>query len=650
MQLPYRREIDWLRALAVLAVIFFHARFPFFTGGFVGVDVFFVISGYLITSIILADMQSGHFSILGFYERRARRILPALFCLLAVTVAIAPFLLLPKELADFSQSVTHVVLFVSNVYFYNNTGYFDTAAELEPLLHTWSLAVEEQYYIVFPVILLILWRWNRALILPVLSAIAVASLAYSQREISSNVYAAFFLAPSRIWELLAGALVASHGHRIRSFPALAQWGSLAGLVLILYAVLFYGNSTPFPGLHALIPVIGTALVIQFASPATWIGRALGSKALVGIGLISYSAYLWHQPLFAFARRESIAEPSVAVFAVLTLATLGLAYVSWRFVERPFRDRARVSQRRIFSFAGTGMTMFLALGLFGTHSAAFNDIYRSKLDQRQLAIWEDGGPGSAPDTGDCHQQHATVSGDFAERFDACFRKYGKGLVVLGDSHGIDMYNAMKATSGRPFVFGVVQGGCRPHTPPKKGHCPFGDFRDFLSTHAAAVEDVIYTQAGFYLVQDSDGTPGDRDFFKLRSVPLYSPNAVFVDRIVDYLGSLTPYASVIWIGPRIEPHLNALKLKQLAMDCTIAHLDVQDNTDRTFRQLDAYIKRAIAAKPAITYVSEIDAVTFDEEKDLYDCKSVYWSDGDHWTTAGEMQFGKRIFSVLTARGLL
>jgi len=650
MQLSYRREIDGLRAIAVLAVIFFHARFPFFSGGFVGVDVFFVISGYLITSILLADLQSDRFSLVGFYERRARRILPALFCVLAVTAIVAPFFLLPKELADFSESVTHVVLFLSNVYFYNNTGYFDTAAELVPLLHTWSLAVEEQYYIVFPLVLALMWRRSRALIFPVLLATAAASLAYSAYKVETNVDAAFFLTPSRIWELLVGALVASHGHRLRVPLPAAQAGSLGGAGLVLYSIFFFDDNTPFPGVHALAPVIGTALVIQCASPATWIGRVLATSPLVGMGLISYSAYLWHQPLFAFARQESIAEPSIAMFAGLIIATLGISYLSWRFVERPFRDKQRIGRRNVFVLSGTGMGLFLAFGLFGTHSGFFTELYKAKLDQRQLAILEDRAPGVSPKPTDCQQAHTRISSDFVERFETCFRKYGKGLIVLGDSHGFDMFNALKSLAGRPFVFGVARTGCRPHSPPEKGRCPFEDFRDFLSTHGEAVEDVIYTQAGSYLVQNSRDAPGDRDFFKLRSPPVYASNAVFVDRVVDYLSSLTPYASIIWIGPRIEPHLNALELKKLALECIHSRLDIQDNTVRTFRQLDAFIKQRTAAQPHLAYVSTIDAVAFDPQEDFYDCNSVYWSDGDHWTTAGEYRFGKRIYAVLAAHGLL
>ncbi|MBN8912366.1 MAG: acyltransferase [Rhizobiales bacterium] len=650
MQLSYRREIDGLRAIAVLAVIFFHARFPFFGGGFVGVDVFFVISGYLITSILLADLESDRFSLLGFYERRARRILPALFCVLAVTVMIAPFFLLPRELADFSESVTHVILFLSNVYFYNNTGYFDTAAELVPLLHTWSLAVEEQYYIVFPLVLALIWRKSRALIFPVLLATAAASLAYSAYKVETNVDAAFFLTPSRIWELLVGALVASHGHRLRVPLPAAQAGSLGGAGLVLYSIFFFDDNTPFPGVHALAPVTGTALVIQCASPATWIGRVLATSPLVGMGLISYSAYLWHQPLFAFARQESIAEPSIAVFAGLIIATLGIAYLSWRFVERPFRDKQRIGRRNVFVLSGTGMGLFLAFGLFGTHSGFFTELYKAKLDQRQLSILEDRVPGVSPERKDCQQAHTRISSEFVERFETCFRKYGKGLIVLGDSHGIDMYNAMKSLAGQPFVFGVARAGCRPHSPPKKGSCPFDDFRDFLSKHGEAVSEVIYTQAGFYLAVGSHGVSGNRDIFKLRSVPVYQPNAAFIDRVIAFLDSLRPYARVVWIGPRIEPHLNALRMKRLAMDCAISPLDVQDNIETTFRQLDTFIKSRASADSNITYVSGIDAVGFDESRDLYDCNSVYWSDGDHWSTAGEIRFGARIYKTLVARGLL
>lgn len=366
--MKYRREVDGLRAVAVLPVILFHAGFDWIGGGFVGVDVFFVISGYLITTIILNELDSGHFSIAGFYERRARRILPALFLVVACCVPLAYWLLLPDQLEGFSRSLMSVMVFLSNLYFRNEVNYFARASEEEPLLHTWSLAVEEQYYLVFPLLAILLWKGGRRVFFVTTVSIAVASFVYADSQSLLRPDKAFFDTRGRVWELFVGSLVAMYMLRLRKAqPAkeIAEIGGALGLGLIAWACLTFEQSTPFPGRYALIPTFGAALIILFASTETYAGRLLASKGVVGIGLISYSAYLWHQPIFAFARVTSSNPPTSLVFTALSMLTLGLAYLSWRFVEQPFRDRQRLGRRQIFTFSIVGIVVFMAVALLGS---------------------------------------------------------------------------------------------------------------------------------------------------------------------------------------------------------------------------------------------------------------------------------------------
>ena len=385
----YRREIDGLRALAILPVIFFHAGFDTFSGGFVGVDVFFVISGYLITSIILAEKQAGTFSLINFYERRARRILPALFFVMAVSIPFAWLWLLPNDIRDFSQSLVAVSVFASNILFLRESGYFDTAAELKPLMHTWSLAVEEQFYVLFPLFLLLAWRLGKRWVIGLLVAIAIISLAVAQWGAFNKPAATFFLLPTRGWELLIGAFVAFYcsavkttAENVASNNIIYQAGSAIGLAMILYSVFAFDKNTPFPSLYALVPTIGTALVILVAYPQTAIGALLGNKAFVGIGLISYSAYLWHQPLFAFARHRALTEPSVLVLLFLSFAAFLLAYFNWRFVEQPFRKRERVGREKMVVMSCFITVAVLLIGLYG-HLTNGNVFY-SNVDAKRLA--------------------------------------------------------------------------------------------------------------------------------------------------------------------------------------------------------------------------------------------------------------------------
>jgi peptidoglycan/LPS O-acetylase OafA/YrhL len=275
--MDYRREIDGLRAIAVLPVILFHAGFEMFSGGFVGVDVFFVISGYLITSIILAEKEAGTFSLMRFYERRARRILPALFVVMAACAPFAWLWLLPNDMEDFSQSLVAVSLFVSNILFWGESGYFDTAAELKPLLHTWSLAVEEQYYVLFPLFIMLTWRLGKRWIAGLLVVTAAISLSLAQWGAYNQSAATFFLLPTRSWELAIGAFIAlyfSQPQRMDASDAVKQAASGAGLLLILYGVFAFSKSTPFPSFYALLPTMGAALIILFATPSTVVGMLL----------------------------------------------------------------------------------------------------------------------------------------------------------------------------------------------------------------------------------------------------------------------------------------------------------------------------------------------------------------------------------------
>ena len=359
--MKYRAEIDGLRALAVLPVILFHAGFEWFSGGFIGVDVFFVISGYLITTIIISEMADGKFSIINFYERRARRILPALFFVMAACLVFAWIWLTPNDLINLGRSLIAVSIFSSNILFWQETGYFDVATELRPLLHTWSLAVEEQYYVLFPIFLMITWRFGMKWILILLSVIFFVSLGAAQWGAYNMPSATFYLLPTRGWELLIGVFTAfylNYNKHLKSY-SLNQALSLLGFIMIVYSIIVFDKTTPFPSLHTLIPTIGTMLLILCAVPKTYIHKLLSMKLIVAIGLISYSAYLWHQPLLAFARLSLSEEVSELILFTLCLASLAMAWFSWKFIEAPFRSKKKVSRRSIFKFALV-LTLFFSI--------------------------------------------------------------------------------------------------------------------------------------------------------------------------------------------------------------------------------------------------------------------------------------------------
>lgn len=362
----YRRDIDGLRAIAVVSVIFFHAGNKIFSGGFVGVDIFFVISGYLITSILLREIEAGEFSIIRFYERRARRILPALFFVIASTLPLAWFVMLPGNLKSFGSSLIAVVAFASNIYFFREINYFGIAAEQHPLLHTWSLSVEEQYYFLFPVLLMFLWRLGRKVLFALIVAVVFASLALSEYGWRTHPQSNFFLLPTRAWELLIGSIIAfwhtrpSSDSEVDRNRLMLELMALTGLFLVFYSVVFFDKTIPFPSAYSLVPTIGTALILASRSEGTVSQSLLTFKPFVSIGLISYSAYLWHQVIFAVFRLHYLDQSKLALTIPFVFA---LSFLSYRYIEVPFRDRKKYSRNVIFSFSLIVLVLLAACGLY-----------------------------------------------------------------------------------------------------------------------------------------------------------------------------------------------------------------------------------------------------------------------------------------------
>ncbi len=421
--IKYRSDIDGLRALAVVPVVLFHAGVAGVPGGFVGVDIFFVISGYLITSIIVGEIERGSFSIAGFYERRIRRILPNLFAMMAASLAVALLVLIPFDLAYFGQSLTAAALSLSNVLFSIKTGYFDPNASQVALLHTWSLAVEEQYYLLFPLLMMALMGQAKVAARPIVWLLFGLSFAFSVWQVRASPSGAFYLPFGRWWELMTGSLLA-----VGAVPAIAgrRWRealAAAGLAAILAAILLFREDMRFPGEAALLPCLGTAAIVHANQPgSTWVGRLLSLRPLVWIGLISYSLYLWHWPPLMFARYVLQRDLDGAETAMLLALIVALAWLAWRFVERPLRrPRHGWTRRRIFAFAlggtaafcGIGVALWQAAGLPQRYPPSIRPLATSALDTNPLRAECDEPSARRLASGDvCQVGRAAASRSFA----------------------------------------------------------------------------------------------------------------------------------------------------------------------------------------------------------------------------------------------
>ena len=471
----YKPQIDGLRALAVLPVVLFHAGFESFKGGFVGVDIFFVVSGYLITLIILKDLSKDKFKITNFYIRRARRILPILFFITFVSLVVSLFLMTNEQIKFFSQQAISVVFFFSNFFFWENTGYFSANSELQPLLHTWSLGVEEQFYIFFPIFLLFIWRFYKKRVFLFLTFVLLISLFISQlggnfklQNLSLNFpflnlpfeffwqagSANFYLPFGRIWELLFGSLVGIYTFKIKiKDQPLNNIYSLIGFILIVISIVYFSKDLQYPSIFTLLPVVGTVLIIIFSTNSTILFRILSFKPLVFLGLISYSLYLWHQPLLAFARIYYDKNLSYITSLSLIIISLILSVISWRFIEKPFRDRNILNDKKIIIYLSS---LALVITLFSVL------IYYEKMNfKKQVLPKRITQSFEATTKGDCFDIKLAHLDDKKKWYcDIGNIHKNFSFAVIGDSHALSLKPAFDQIATNNNTRGFLAGfaGC------------------------------------------------------------------------------------------------------------------------------------------------------------------------------------------------
>ena len=451
----YRTDIDGLRAVSILAVMCFHFGLPAF-GGYVGVDVFFVISGYVITLSLLGDLVAGKFSILAFYERRVRRIFPALIFTFILCWLAAWLLFLPADFLDFSNSLLSSATFVSNIYFWKNSGYFDTSAQLRPLLHTWSLSVEEQFYVFMPIAVYLTHRFLRARWLLAFVPVLLASFALSAFATYTAPTANFFVLPTRAWELLLGALLV-FAHLPAARGRIAEALALCGAALIAFAIVAYSDATPFPGVSALAPCVGAVLLIYAGTHAqTSVGRLLTLPPIVFIGKISYSLYLVHWSIIVFTRHATLREPTDLQIVLIAVASFALATFSWAVIERPFRwPKKRIPRARLL-FGGAGAMALAALvGATGVLLHGIPGRLSGPVQQAQID----------PDTwmtGVCFllddQDYRAWNADRCRRTSG----YGENALLWGDSFAAHYVPGLIANADNltANVFQYTAAGCPP----------------------------------------------------------------------------------------------------------------------------------------------------------------------------------------------
>lgn len=584
--LNYRPEIDGLRAVAVLPVILFHSGFRTFSGGFVGVDVFFVISGYLITSILLAELRDERFSLLTFYERRARRILPALFVAMLVSSVAGYFLLMPDEFKSFGQSLAATAVFSNNFLLALTTGYWDLAGHFKPLLHTWSLSVEEQFYLIFPLLLLLTWRYASPSLKGLLFILFLSSLALSFWLVFAAPAWAFYTLPTRAWELLAGALLAVFSRTNSRLDAGPSWNnvlSLSGLLMIVFPVFVFDGSVAVPGPLLLLPVAGTMLILAFSLQGTVVHRILSSSLFVFVGLLSYSLYIWHQPVLAFLRAYAKGEPDNLSIIMSLIFVFFLSVVSWKFVETPFRKSKLVGQRAIFALTIFCSAGFLAFGLYLNASyGMMRRVYDGSVRIEDM------------------DKRAYNSRVYSYKKDTFLNDGRKKILILGNSFARDFVNITTETFDTTKVEIVYRDDLNP--------CVF-PFRDPIQATLLSVADVIVFASGR---ANADCVSKDVDFAERAGKQIYYIGTKNFGYNLNWL---------IWLSPESRP--------------------TQYNTvPSNILKADEFMRRVV---PPDHYISLMLPVVVDGAVPITDHEGrMISTDGRHLTKYGAVYFGENVVS--------
>lgn len=556
--MKYRSDIDGLRAIAVLSVVIFHLNVGLLPGGFVGVDIFFVISGYLISKIIYAETGNGSFSIAMFYVRRARRILPAFLSVIVATSIAAYCLQYPSELANYAKSAIASALFSANIYFYATLNYFSPSADEIPLLHLWSLGIEEQFYIFFPLIILGLSKVSKQLIPAAIVIMLTASLFFSQQLLSTSPTESFYLLPFRAFELLIGSLIALPALHLKKTPTISLCLFALGVAGVAYPIFFYNSQTPFPGVSAALPCLGAALIIMAGEQGGRMSMLLGSRPMVFVGKISYSLYLVHWPLIVFAKRAfPNADKEIAGLVIFATAIL-LAWVNYKLIEQTFRyAKTQWTPTRTLSVASMSLCLVVAAGWFVSHKHGFPSSSQSRIDQVLTTMSYN--PTKDYQAGECFldpdQDPAKTD------LKRCMPSGNKKTALLwGDSHAAHLYMGLRKNLGEHNIsLGQLTGSaCAPilgMDMPARPYCKDAN-EIFLKKIEAARPDILIITAGWPISPEYmaalDRTLDKVDALNLTKVvvigeaPLFKRNVplIMIDRIKSKIFNFNSSDDVDW----------------------------------------------------------------------------------------------------------
>jgi len=643
--MQFRNDINGLRAIAVIAVLLFHFNASWMPGGFAGVDVFFVISGFLMTGIIFRGIEQENFSLLKFYVARANRIIPALAALCLVLLVFGWFYLTPLDYKSLGKHVGSSIGFFSNIIYWGESGYFDASSHEKWLLHTWSLSVEWQFYIIYPLILVAMHKFMPLKTMKVTVLLGTV-LGFIFCVIATYKWpnGAYYLLPTRAWEMMFGGIAYLYPINLKDKnKKLIEW---FGLTLIVCSYFLISKDNYWPGYLSLWPVLGTYLILLAKREDSIITSNLVFQK---IGAWSYSIYLWHWPVVVAIYFFSLNDLFIFIGIILSII---LGFLSNQYIEK---TKFSNNFAQLFDYLKCKpLIMVFLIGFLSFYNDYTNgengwQTRQDLLTQKTYLVIEERTEKSDnvqesinanQGFSSCRFNVQTLTAQAALRFKKCKAKYGPGILILGDSHANDLFNMITSKFGNKFIVRVTSTqGCRPHT--LKSHCKYEKITDFISINNHVFNHVIYEQGGSYLLIDEKGNKGSKNMFsKLalsKSVDNISVDIGHVNTVGNYLSSISEFVPVTWFGSRVEPHFTNRHLLQKG--CNF-EFKLRPNQKGVFDLLDNHIENNISTLKNVKFLSQNQMLKYKFPQDFMNCQKILWDDGDHLSNFGKKVIARRI----------
>jgi len=638
--LNFRADVQVLRALAVLLVIFFHAKVPGFEGGFLGVDIFFVISGFWMSAILIKEIESGAFSFSNFYERRLRRILPALYVTLLIVLIVSWFALWPRDFDAMSKVMAAAVLFLANAVIRNQADdYFAPELDSHPLLHIWSLSLEEQFYLLFPLVLLMIYKSPYVIGRVLIWLIPIVSFYTAIHFYQINPTATFYHLPARIWEFWLGYGAARWVRSNKGMHHVTYW---LAILMLFSSVLLANETFVVPGWGSLAPAVSTAIILSSAG-SNLSFQSIFWKVAVWIGGISYSLYLLHQPILSFLRLRGYDNWLVLMGITLLLGLAGSQLMK-RFIEDPFRDTTVIT-KKVFHFSMVGAGLFFLIVSFislktdflkelmlstkfnASEEKILRSVFRSTEENMFLNMKSDG----------CFHWAKEPNKLNKDELKKCATQYGKGVLIIGDSHAMNLFNIIAYSGSVPFAIGIADAGTQLHDEASKDL--YAQVERFISDNKKIISKVIYHQSGSYLISDESGRVDSRYAFegKFNGFDLEK-----IEMVKSHLNSLKDRANlnVVWIGPFVEYRKEIHEIKDLQQ-----FLSLNPVSEDLFLKLDKLLEGKTKNQK---FAFEKFNSVFIQPENTFSGDCFIFLDRDHFSSCGERYLSASLTDA--GRGLL